>query len=253
MNLAAGRPQENTAPLGREQRGSGRTAPARLAARARLVQRYHFPPTAKFVKETEHAVTVFLSRRGRPAVGKFFASTPAARAALAAEQKSWELFCMQPWRMPILHWSRHGFLVPRLDDGDRLDARALHMSARERLDAGAWAVEVLLQIHLAGYFHGDLQPHNVWFLGDRLVATDFETFGRRSPGVPFLSSADITGFDPGRTERLDPAFDPQDSWSFHHALGVSLDTAIAAARERLSAQSGPRSVRLLAALDGSTI
>lgn len=193
-------------------------------------------------------MTVFQRARRHAAVGKYFARTVSARDALAAERLSHEVFQDRAWRMPILRWTRNGFLVPRLDNSLRLDVLSQRMTERERVDAGAWAVEVLLDIYLAGYFHGDLQPHNVWLLGDRLVVTDFETLRRRSD-VPFLRSGDISGFDPQHDGKLDPAFDPADEWSFHGALGVRLEDALSAAREHLMVRGTPHARRCIEAMD----
>jgi hypothetical protein len=203
------------------------------------------------VKNTDNAVTVFMTTRGTAVVGKFFARTPQARSAFEAEKTSAELFRDKAWRMPVLQWYPRcrGFTVLRLPDSDRLDVRARSMSRDDKVAAGAWAIDVLVEIYLSGHFHGDLQPHNVWYLDGRLVATDFEGFGRRSDEVPFLDSGDITGTDPGTPRHLDAAFAVDDEWSFHNALGVSLDDALAAARSRLG-RSSPGASEKLDVLDG---
>lgn len=242
------------APVGRAaDAGEHRSLTSRLVGRARLVARYGCPPTATFVKNTEYAVTVFTTTDGAPTVGKFFARTPLARAGFAGERLGEEVFGGSAWRMPVVRWHRRGLTVPRLADAARLDVAAPGMSPSARLDASTWALGVLLDVYLSGHVHGDLQPHNVWWMDGRLVATDFETFGPRTPGIPFLDSGDVTGNDPApRPRPLDPAFAPDDDWSFHHVLGVPLEAAVRSLRARLVAAAdrpGPGR-RRLDALEG---
>ncbi|MDF9877539.1 hypothetical protein [Cellulosimicrobium cellulans] len=244
------------APVGRDVRpepGVRRSLTSRVLGRAKLVRLFGSPLTATFVKDTDYAVTVYTTTHGRPTVGKYFARSELGRAGFAAERLADDLFGDRPWHMPVVRWHRRGFTVPRLRDEDRLDLAVRTMSRDERLDASVWALTVLLEIYRAGYLHGDLQPHNVWLLDGRLVATDFETFSPRTPGVPFLDSGDVTGNDPApRPRPLDPAFDPEDDWSFHHVVGVSLGEAVEALRARLLADDGDEARRLLDALDGRT-
>ncbi|MFD4994024.1 hypothetical protein ACFWH7_04805 [Cellulosimicrobium cellulans] len=244
------------APVGRDVRpepGVRRSLTSRVVGRAKLVRLFGSPVRATFVKDTDYAVTVYTTTRGRPTVGKYFARSELGRAGFAAERLADDLFGDRPWHMPVARWHRRGFTVPRLRDEDRLDLAARSMSRDERVDASVWALTVLLEIYRAGYLHGDLQPHNVWLLDGRLVATDFETFAPRTPGVPFLDSGDVTGNDPApRARPLDPAFDPDDDWSFHHVVGVSLGEAVHALRARLLADGGDEAGRLLDALDGRT-
>lgn len=244
------------APVGRDVRpepGVRRTLASRVLGRAKLVYLYRSPVLSTFVKSTDYAVTVYTRTAGQDTVGKFFARTELGRQGFAAERLSAEVFADRPWRMPVLRWYRRGFTVPRLPDDARLDLACRSMTRAERVEMGAWALDVLLDIYLAGYVHGDLQPHNVWLLDGRPVVTDFETFSRRTPGIPFLDSGDITGNDPApRPRPLDPAFDPDDDWSFHHVLEVSLDDALGALRSSLSAAPAAEARRRLDALEGRT-
>lgn len=244
------------APVGRvvhPEPGVRRTLPSRVLGRAKLVYLFGSPVAATFVKSTDYAVTVYTRTRGQDTVGKFFARTELGRLGFAAERLSADVFGDRAWRMPVVRWYRRGFTVPRLPDEARLDLACRAMSRAERLELGAWALDVLLDIYLAGYLHGDLQPHNVWLLDGRPVATDFETFSPRTPGIPFLDSGDVTGNDPApRPRPLDPAFDPDDDWSFHHVLGVSLDDAVGALRSRLAAVPPADARRRLDALEGRT-
>ncbi|WP_407316556.1 hypothetical protein UQW22_09675 [Isoptericola halotolerans] len=246
--------QHTGAPVGRDvHAGAGvrRTVASRLTGRVKLVYLYGCPPRATYVKNTAYAVTVFSHTRGQETVGKYFSRGDLGRRGFAAERLSSELFGDRPWRMPVTRWHRRGFSVPRLPDAARLDLACRSMTSAERGRMGAWALDVLLEIYLAGYLHGDLQPHNVWFLDGRPVVTDFETFGRRTPGIPFLASGDITGDDPAPRDRpLDPAFDPDDDWSFHHVLGVTLDDAVQLLRRDLAASSSAADRRKLDALEG---
>lgn len=247
------------APLGRTVSADPevpRTLMSRILGRIKLVRLYGTPVTATFVKSADHSVTVFTTRKGRPLVGKYFLRTDVGRAGFAAERRSWELFHDRPWRMPVVRWHRSGFSVPRLSDRDRLDVASEGMTREERVRISAWTLEVLLEIYLSGNLHGDLQPHNIWMLDGMPVVTDFETFGPRSRGIPFLESGDITGEDPApRRRAIDTAFNPNDKWSFHYVLGVTLDQAIQALRERLTAEapSSEEARRKLAALDGAEL
>lgn len=249
-------PERVGAPVGRDvhpEPGVRRTLTSRVLGRAKLVRIFGCPVRSTFVKSTDYAVTVYTTTRGEPTVGKYFARSELGRLGLAAERLSDDLFGERPWRMPVARWHRRGFTVPRLRDEDRLDLACRAMTPAERLDAGVWALDVLLDVYSAGYLHGDLQPHNVWLLDGRLVATDFETLAPRTPGIPFLDSGDVTGNDPApRPRPLDPAFDPDDDWSFHHVLGVSLEDAAAALRARLvdEAATSPAAARRLATFDG---
>ncbi|GAB6859013.1 RIO2 family protein [Microbacterium xylanilyticum] len=226
--------QPPSAPIGRPPRTTeGRTLLSRVRGRIALVRRYRVPVFSHFAKDTETSATVFLTVKGQPLVGKYFTGSPRARAELRAERRSWELFRDRPWRMPVARWRRRSMLVRRLPDDSRLDVRARSMNDQERLDIAVWALDVLLDIYLAGYLHGDLQPHNVWYLDGRPVVTDWSTFARRSADVPFLESADLSGYDPAYEGRFDPAFDPVDRWSFQNAVGVTSDEAVAALRARL--------------------
>lgn len=226
------------APIGRvdhDDPGVHRTVWSRVVGRARLVREFRVPPLAEFVKESDCAVTVFTRSWGRPAVGKYFARSELGEARLASERLSHRLFRDRPWRMPVYRWSSRGFTVPRLPDAARLDVASERMSREERIEVSATTLDMLVEIYLAGYVHGDLQPHNVWLYEGRPVATDFETLGPRTPGIPFMDSGDITGNDPAPRDRpIDLAFGPDDKWSFHHVLGVSLADAAGALRERLA-------------------
>jgi len=253
---AEGGPVGTGAPIGRDVRpepGVRRTLVSRVLGRAKLVYLFGCPVGATFVKSTDYAVTVYTTTRGRPTVGKFFARGELGREGFAGERLAADVLGDRAWRMPVVRWHRRGLTVPRLPDEARLDLACRGMDRAQRVEAGAWALDVLLEIYLEGYLHGDLQPHNVWLLDGRLVATDFETFSRRTSGIPFLDSGDVTGNDPApRPRPLDPAFDPDDDWSFHHVLGVTLDDAVRALRARLAAADDDASRRRLAALDGRT-
>ncbi|NYE18717.1 hypothetical protein [Microbacterium immunditiarum] len=243
------------APLGRtvyEDPGVRRTLLSRVLGRAKMVRLYGTPITCTFVKSADHSVTVFSKIRGQEVVGKYFLRTEIGRANLAAERRSHELFGDRPWRMPVVKWHRQGFSVPRLSDGARLDVASEKMTRDERLDISATALDVLLEMYMAGYLHGDLQPHNIWLLEGRPVATDFETSGPRTQGIPFLESGDITGHDPNpRRRKIDTAFDPEDKWSFHYVLGVTLEQALETLRARLEQAGTPEARRKLAVLDGA--
>jgi hypothetical protein len=235
------------------QEGPPRSYLHRVVDRARMVYIFGNPVGATFVKATDRSVTVYTSHRGQPAVSKYFARTSIGKDAFRAERATGDLFGHRPWRMPVLKWHRRGFTVPRLPEASRLDIAGQELSREERVDMGAWTLDVLLEIYLTGHLHGDLQPHNIWLLDGRPVVTDFETFGPRTPGIPFLDSGDITGNDPRPRDRsLDPAFDPEDDWSFHHMLGVSLQDAVDALRPRLvaAAEHSPDDRAKLEALDG---
>lgn len=243
------------APLGRtvyEDPGVRRTLISRVIGRAKMVRLYGTPITCTFIKSADHSVTVFSKIRGQEVVGKYFLRTDIGRSNLAAERRSYELFRDRPWRMPVVKWHRQGFSVPRLPDSARLDVASEHMSREERLDMSATALEVLLEMYMAGYLHGDLQPHNIWLLDGRPVVTDFETSGPRTPGIPFLESGDITGHDPAPRRRgIDRAFDPDDHWSFNFVLGVTLEQALEALRARLEKADTSDARRKLAVLDGA--
>lgn len=243
------------APIGRvvtSDPGVRRTLWSRIRGRAKLVRLYGAPVTAQFVKSADHSVTVFSKRRGRPVVGKYFLRTDVGRSGFAAERRSYELFSDRPWRMPVVAWHRSGFSVPRLSDESRLDVASESMSREQRVDISATALEVLLEVYLSGNLHGDLQPHNIWMLDGRPVVTDFETFGPRSPRIPFLESGDITGHDPAPRRRpIDTAFNASDKWSFHYVMGVTLEQAVDALRVRLSHDASPEARRKLAVLDGA--
>lgn len=230
-----------------------RTLVSRVIGRAQLVKNFRTPIFCEFVKSSDCAVTVFMQSRGQPAVGKFFARSELGASRLAAERRSYELFIDRPWRMPILEWRRRGFLVPRLKDEDRLDVASEAMTHDQRVQIGAWALNALLEIYLAGYYHGDLQPHNAWIVDGRPVVTDFESLTPRSRGVPFLQSADIIGFDPIPGPRpIYSAFGAHDKWSFHHVLGVTLEEATQVLRTDLAEKVGmdPFATQKLDALDG---
>ncbi|WP_344779299.1 hypothetical protein [Microbacterium kribbense] len=216
------------------------------------MRRYGVPFFCEFVGDRETNATVFLTRRGKRLVGKYFVDTPRARAEVAAERESWAAFSTRPWRMPLVRIDERRILAPRIHDENRLDVRARAMSHDERVGLGSWAVDVLLEIYLSGHLHGDFQPHNLWFLDGRPVVTDWATFARRTPGISFFESADVTGYDPAYERRFDPAFDPADPWSFYCALGVTLDESVARARQELrDAPDGHHdTARKLAALEG---
>ncbi len=217
-----------------------------------MVWLFRSPVRCEFVKESAAAVTVFTTTRGRPTVGKFYARSDLGRLSLAGERAAHGVFGDRGWMIPVVRWHTQGLTVPRLPETARLDVAARTMTPEQRLDAAVWALDVLLEIYEAGYLHGDLQPHNAWFCEGRLVATDFETFRARTPGLPFLDSGDTTGNDPAPYPRpLDPAFDPTDQMSFHFALGVSLAEAVAALRARLTADGSPAAAARLAVLDGA--
>ena len=233
--------------------GPPRSLVRRVVDRARMVYIFGSPVGATFVKATDRSVTVYTTHRGRPTVSKYFARTRVGKDAFLAEKATGDLFGDRPWRMPVVRWHRRGFTVPRLPDESRLDVAGQQLSREDRVGMGAWTLDVLLEIYLTGNLHGDLQPHNIWLLDGRPVVTDFETFGPRTPGIPFLDSGDITGNDPRPRDRsLDPAFDPEDDWSFHHMLGVTLQDAVDALRPRLVAASAtsPEALAKLEALDG---
>lgn len=225
-------------PVGPPPRPTAYRSPlSRVLGRIAVVRRYGVPVLSEFVKDSPTNATVFLSLRGKAMVGKYFVDTPEALAEFAAEQLSTELFSDQAWRMPVERWGKRHMLVRRLPDESRMDVRARTMSAQERGFAAAWALDVLLEIYLAGYLHGDLQPHNIWYLDGRPVVTDWSTFSARTADVSFTESADITGHDQLYSRRFDPAFDPNDPWSFHNAMDVSLTEATAVLERRLVAES----------------
>lgn len=244
------------APIGRVEYGDPavhRSLWSRVVGRALLVREFRAPPFSEFVKESDCAITVYTGSRRRPAVGKYFARSELGDERLASERLGYELFGDRPWRMPVYRWTSRGFTVPRLPNEARLDVASESMSHIERVTASATVLDVLLEIYLSGHIHGDLQPHNVWLYRGRLVATDFETLGPRTPGIPFMDSGDITGNDPAPRERpIDLAFGPNDKWSFHHVLGVSLDEAADALRQQLVRESedDPFARHRLDALEG---
>lgn len=223
-------------PIGRPRpSGAHRSLVSRLRGRIALVRRYRVPFFCEFVRDADTNATVFLTKHATPLVGKYYVDSAEAKSELAAERSSWVAFCDRPWRMPVVAFNSRSVLMRRLPDEARIDMRARTMTAEQRLEVAVWAVDVLLQIYLAGYLHGDLQPHNVWWLDGRLVVTDWATFATRSPGIAFIDSADVSGGDPRYERRFDPAFDPDDPWSFHNALGVSLGQAVDALRLVLNA------------------
>ncbi|HEY5224728.1 MAG TPA: hypothetical protein VIJ18_16985 [Microbacteriaceae bacterium] len=227
-------------PIGRPPRTSAhRSLASRLGGRIAVVRRYGIPFFSEFVRDCDTNATVFLTRHNTRLVGKYFIDSVEAQAELEAERRSWALFHDRPWRMPVVSSEGRGLLVRRLPDDARLDMRARTMTKSECLDAGAWALEVIIELYLAGYLHGDLQPHNIWYLEGRRVVTDWSTFASRTPEIPFAESADITGCDPAYQRRFDPAFDPDDPWSFHNVLGISLSESV----EVLGAQLASRPAR----------
>lgn len=229
--------QPDSVPIGRPRATTGRRSlVSRLGGRIAVVRRYGIPFFSQFVRDCDTNATVFLTRHHTQLVGKYFIDTAEALSELDAERRSWAVFRDRPWRMPIVSSDERSFLVRRLPDDARLDMRARTMTKAERLDAAAWALEVVVEIYLAGYLHGDLQPHNIWYLDGRLVVTDWSTFAARTPDIPFAESADVVGYDPAHQRRFDPAFDPNDPWSFHNVFGVSFAQAVEALRARLASR-----------------
>jgi hypothetical protein len=231
-----------------------RTLFSRAAGRAKMTYLFRTPVSGEFVKESACAVTVFTTFRGTPAVGKFFARSELGKVGLAGERAAFEAFRDRPWFMPVLSWKAQGLLRPRVPHEARLDLATRTRTPEVRLEYAAWTLEVLMDIYEAGWVHGDLQPHNIWFLDGRPVVTDFESMRRRTPGIPFLDSGDISGNDPASHLReLYPAFSEDDEVSFVQLMDITLDEAVAALRTRLVATRTHEAERRLAILDGALV
>jgi len=231
-----------------------RSLAARVAGRAKMTYLFGSPVTGEFVKESACAVTVFTTHQGKPAVGKFFARSELGRAGLGGERAAFDVFQDRPWFMPVLAWRRQGLLRPRVPREARLDLATRAESRETRLGYAAWTLEVLMDIYEAGWVHGDLQPHNIWFLDGRPVVTDFESMRRRTPGLPFLDSGDISGNDPApHVRELYPAFNEDDEVSFVQLMDIHLDEAVKTLRSRLAGTPTAEAERRLAILDGTHV
>ena len=57
----------------------------------------------------------------------------------------------------------------------------------------------------------------MWLLDGRLVATDFETFAPRTPGIPFLDSGDQTEIRPGMVFTVEPGLYAPELGGFRHS------------------------------------
>ena len=231
-----------------------RSLSSRIWARAMMTYRFRTPVRNQFVKESACAVTMFGNRHGQQVVTKNFARTELGRLGLAGERSAYQVFGDRDWFMPVIAWIPQGLVRPRSPRESRLDLATKDVSHAERVEHAAWTLEVLIDIYEAGWVHGDLQPHNIWFLDGHLVVTDFESMRPRTPGLPFPDSGDVSGNDPApHLRELYPAFSEDDEVSFVQLMDVTLDQAVSALRARLSRTPGSEAARRLAILDGTLV
>ena len=224
---------------------------ARVRARAKMVRIYGTPWTAKVLLTTGLSITA--ASRWRPTITKYYTPDGYGTPHLEAERRSVEVFGDRQWRLPVERWTANSFTVHRFRPEQRLDVAGESMTAAQRLDISVRALDILLEIYLEGYMHGDFTPSNLWFVEDSLLVTDWENFAARDD-EPFVESTEIRGLEhptePGT--RICASFAPEDPYSFASCFGISLEQVLQEYRRRAAAAPGRFAAleEKLAALDG---
>lgn len=138
---------------------------------------------------------------------KTFKEEVAGDAALAHELRARELFGGRPWVAPILEADLRSIVLPYYPHARRLDQVARRLSKAERREVARQAMEILFEIHDAGFAHRDFHARNLFWIDGQLLVIDFEVFAEypRGQRPAFPLSYDVAGGgmdSPYHTDRM---------------------------------------------------
>lgn len=152
------------------------------------------------------AVTKKVHYLGLESFRKEYNKAPGSMECFRREIDARRIFNGNPWVIPIKERGENWFTLPFLPEKYRLDNVAESMNRETRLELATQALSILLDIHSAGYLHGDFHSLNLFWFRDQLMVGDFEKLTPYPEGQrpPFRDSFDLTGKAPGISLPGDP-------------------------------------------------
>jgi len=133
--------------------------------------------------------------RGSPCIKKVYRYAREKDLRIGREQLAREQFADNDWIVPILDSGDDWLVMPYFPQRHRLDRAIGHMDDEAKAVAGDQILSILLDIHTAGYVHGDFHTKNLFWHESRVRVYDFDGFRPYLDGhrPPFADSYDVTG------------------------------------------------------------
>jgi SAM-dependent methyltransferase len=161
----------------------------------------------------------------------------AAESPMAAELMARGAFGDRPWMVPIRRAGRRWIEMPRLEPEQRLDrVLAAGGGGNARAVIARQAMEIAVDLFIAGFAHRDFHARNLFWDGQQLRLVDFETMVGYTEGErpAFWDSYDFSGNGlptPYQTQHM--GFIKEHPAGLAHLLGLDRDGALALARDIL--------------------
>ncbi|MBI2924460.1 MAG: hypothetical protein HYY24_02015 [Verrucomicrobia bacterium] len=172
-------------------------------------------------------------------VRKHFRADRVGRRSFQREVEARRIFAGKPWIAPILQRGDRWLDFPRYADESRLDRLAPTLDRGTRLRIALQAVAAAFDIFYVGYAHKDFHAKNLFWVEDQLVVIDFEEIEQypKSARPAFPCSFDLVGAglpdsDFGGNIMCYVADTPS-KMALRHVLGIPLEEALEAFKERL--------------------
>ncbi len=147
------------------------------------------------ISSGSRAVTRKVHFNGLDVFRKDYTATADAKACFQNELAARKIFAGKPWIIPIHKQGDNWMQLPLLPENARLDIAVKSMDKETRRKAIGQALSILLDIHCAGYLHGDFHARNIFWLEGQVLVGDFEKLTQYPDGriPPFMQSYDLTG------------------------------------------------------------
>ncbi len=192
----------------------------------------------------KRAVSKKIRYRGLTLFKKSYTLTGDGAECFRREIIARRIFNDKPWIIPIKEQGEDWIVLPFLPEQARLDRAAKNMDERTRLDVARQALSILLDMHCAGYFHGDFHTQNLYWYKDQLIVGDFEKLTAYPEGArpPFPESFDLTGDARGITlpgNSAVPVYygaDPRSTKSLELVLDIPLEQALKQLKDDLKVE-----------------
>ncbi len=162
-------------------------------------------------------------------VEKVYENDAESQEGLAAETLAHQILGDRPWKMPLLNFTKQGYMMPLLPVGARLDLAASRLSDDQKRLYAVEAVSIAFELYMAGVAHRDFHSENIFLYDGHLLLSDYETLGQypESTFGPFEESYDMVAErmeSPFGTDRM--CYKSSNSKSLQNVLGVSLEEAL---------------------------
>ena len=173
---------------------------------------------------------------GQPGLEKHFSMNAEGKLCFERELLAQELFGDRPWLVPVVKRGVRTVAMCRYKQEQRLDHAVQGMDEETRLEVARQALRIAWEIFNKGYAHRDFHSRNLFWVKDRLMATDFETLepypADQIPAFP--ESYDVSGGglpSPYSTANMSYVRDRSDG--LQQVLGVPLNEAMKGVYESL--------------------